>query len=126
MIFHLAIPAKDLRASQIFYEKLGAKSGRVYDTSIVLEFFGIQLVLHKSDDLDENPEMYPRHFGVIFDKKNQLKAYWEVYQDKDCVFKPLFTRNQHQPEEHQTFFLKDPSNNLIEFKWYKNQELIFN
>jgi extradiol dioxygenase family protein len=38
---------------------------------------------------------------------------------------PGIVRFSGRPEEHLTFFLKDPSNNLIEFKIYNNEEWIF-
>jgi extradiol dioxygenase family protein len=28
-------------------------------------------------------------------------------------------------EEHQTFFLVDPSNNLLEFKWYRDAHMMY-
>ncbi len=40
-------------------------------------------------------------------------------------FKEPFIRFEGMQEEHTTFFLKDPSNNLIEFKHYKNERMIY-
>lgn len=36
-----------------------------------------------------------------------------------------FIRFEDRPEEHRTFFLIDPSNNLLEFKYYKKQEMMY-
>lgn len=126
MIPHVAIPAKDIKESQWFYEyRLGARAGRFYPNSVVLNFHGIQLVLHKSDEIDKVPKMYPRHIGIILNSEAQLKTLWDIHGKELYVFEPLFTRHQKEREEHKTFFLKDPSNNLIEFKWYNNPNVIF-
>lgn len=125
MIFHLAIPAKNLKESTNFYVGLGAKVGRVEPTHVVLKFYGCQLVLHQSKEVLKEPTMYPRHLGVIVDAKVQLEILWDKFKKRDYVFENLFQRKAGKPEEHWTFFLKDPSNNLVEFKWYKNDESIF-
>ena len=66
-VFHLAIPARDLDEAYDFYvAKLGCKLARRYDDRITLDFFGDQVVCHRSDKVTQKPEMYPRHFGVTF------------------------------------------------------------
>ena len=65
--FHLAIPVDDLDAAQEYYVAgLGCKLARRYPDRITVDFFGDQLVCHLSDRIDEDPELYPRHFGVTF------------------------------------------------------------
>lgn len=125
MIFHLAIPAKNLEESEKFYRKLGAQVGRRYKTHIVLNIFSTQLVLHLSDEWDREPKMYPRHFGFIINSETLLKFLWTNYLSEPYVFEPYFIRHEGLPEEHHTFFLKDPSNNLIEFKWYRTESKVF-
>jgi extradiol dioxygenase family protein len=125
MIFHLAIPANNLNESMEFYRSLGASFGRQYPTSFIMNLFGAQVVCHKSETTEE-PKMYPRHFGVILEKENHLYREWMKHIGKAYVFEPFFKRHVHKKAEHHTFFLKDPSNNLIEFKWYKEPEAIFN
>lgn len=124
MIFHLAIPVQNLKEACNFYNELGAKTGRVYKTHVVLDFFDTQLVVHCSDMWDRSPKIYPRHFGIILDAKVQLDLLWHKFKNRAYVFEELFQRNAGKPEEHWTFFLKDPSNNLVEFKWYKNESSI--
>lgn len=126
---HFAIPSKDLILSVIFYETLGCKIGRRYKTHVIISFFGSQLVCHKSDKWDRIANMYPRHLGVIFSSERDLieiinHASLDDYL-KTRIFEKKFVRKKGEPEEHTTFFIKDPSNNLIEFKWYKNQDSIF-
>lgn len=129
MIFHLAIPARDLKEAKEFYTRLGAKPGREYDTHIVLNFYGCQLVCHLSTVLEYNrePKMYPRHFGVIIDSKDEFYYTLKMCNDiaSEAIFQHLFFRHEDEFAEHHTFFLKDPSNNVIEFKWYRNQEAVF-
>ncbi len=125
MIFHLAIPTKDLGQGAGFYQSIGGTIGRKFDTHVVINCFGGQLVLHKSEHWDRNPTMYPRHFGVIFGTREELKDRWEQYKNTMVIFEPYFVRRKGCLDEHHTFFLNDPSNNLIEFKWYKNFSSVF-
>ena len=93
------------------------------------------MVCHRTPDkIDLNPEMYPRHLGIVLKTQGELL---DIYENilikitrgdlpKDAIFQGLFLRNKDQFEQHTTFFLKDPSNNLIEFKWYLNPDAIFN
>jgi extradiol dioxygenase family protein len=124
MIFHLAIPSRNLAESESFYLKIGANLGRKYKTHIVLDFFGHQLVCHKSDLWDRHLSMYPRHFGVIIEDLKTLKLLYKGWQCAPFLFERFFTRNPGKREEHCTFFLRDPSNNIIEFKWYKNKAAV--
>lgn len=125
MIFHLAIPTEDLKESETFYIGRGAILGRKYPTHTVMNLYGHQLVLHLSDEWDRDPKMYPRHFGLIINTQQDLENMWDHWKRADFVFQEYFVRHRGKKEEHHTFFLKDPSNNLIEFKWYKDKSSIF-
>jgi extradiol dioxygenase family protein len=66
-VFHLAIPAADLDEAYAFYVTgLGCKLARRYADRITLDFFGDQVVCHLHEVVDEEPQLYPRHFGVTF------------------------------------------------------------
>lgn len=125
MIFHLAVPSGNLYESTEFYTKLGAFVGRVYDSHVVFQFFGMQLVCHRSSLKDLEPQIYPRHFGVIIESEKKLRELWERWQFASFVFEPYFVRQEGERAEHHTFFLVDPSNNVLEFKWYKHEGAIF-
>ena len=126
IILHLAIPASDINESVEFYLKLNAKLGRRSSEWAILNFFNLQLVLHKNQDVDANPNMYPRHFGVIVDSDSKLLHYHDLAkQNKLKFFQECFSRFAGDLAEHKTFFLCDPSNNLIEFKWYRNTCSVF-
>ena len=69
-VFHLAVPAYDLEATQHFYVTLlGCKLARRYDDRVTFDFFGDQLVCHLTEPPSEPrapDSLYPRHFGVTF------------------------------------------------------------
>lgn len=130
MIFHLAIPSSDLERDAVFYQAIGAVLGRKYSTHVVLNFFDHQLVLHKVKvgQTDQEPSMYPRHFGVIaesYEKFTHLVSCFKGGVPPKFIFQDVIWRSRERPEEHCTFFLRDPSNNLLEFKWYKDQRFLF-
>jgi extradiol dioxygenase family protein len=128
-IFHLAIPSHDLKKAEKFYsEGLGCEVGRIKDDRITLDFFGDQVVCHKSseDEIDDDPEMYPRHFGVTFVEEDDFDTVIDRARENDLnFFQEPFKRFEGEKDEHRTFFLKDPSNNLLEFKWYKNKSQMY-
>lgn len=125
--FHLAIPARDLDEAQHFYvDKLGCHLARRYDDRITLDFFGDQVVCHLSDQVVERPEMYPRHFGITFRRREDFDAVLFCAETRDIeFFSPCQPRFKDRVEEHLTFVLKDPSGNLIEFKHYRDPRMMY-
>jgi extradiol dioxygenase family protein len=127
-VFHLAIPSHDLDlACHFFVELLGCRLARRYSDRITLDFFGDQVVCHLDPGfVPEEPKMYPRHFGITFREKDDFDTFYEEVKEKDLpFFKDLFVRFSGKQEEHHTFFLCDPSNNLLEFKWYHDPEMMY-
>jgi extradiol dioxygenase family protein len=126
-VFHLAIPAKDLDEAFDFYvRKLGCKLARRYDDRITLDFFGDQLVCHQSSDIAAEPKEYPRHFGVTFHERRAFDNLLHLASQRGLpFFRKPFTRFEGMVEEHLTFFLIDPSNNLLEFKWYRDDRMMY-
>jgi extradiol dioxygenase family protein len=125
--FHLAIPARDLDEAQEFYVTgLGCKLARRYEDRITLDFFGDQVVCHLSDRIDPEPEMYPRHFGVTFREAEDWERLRHLAESRSLLFfsKP-FTRFEGMVEEHSSFMLQDPSNNLLEFKYYADHRMMY-
>ncbi|MFJ4654740.1 VOC family protein [Nocardia sp. NPDC088792] len=125
--FHLAIPAQDLDAAEEFYVRgLGAKLARRYADRITLDFFGDQVVCHLSDRIDTDPEMYPRHFGVTFREKDDFDRLVRLAETRKLPFfaEPT-TRFAGLVEEHLTMVLRDPSNNLLEFKHYLDPRMMY-
>ena len=125
--FHLAIPTHDLDAAQRFYvEGLGCKLARRYADRITLDFFGDQLVCHLSELYDRDPGLYPRHFGVTFREREDWERLLALVRGRDlCVFAEPTTRFDDLVERHSTFVLRDPSNNLLEFKHYDDPRMMY-
>ena len=127
-VFHLAIPCASLEETEEFYvNKLGAKLARRYPDRITLDFFGDQLVCHLCPEkIDPTPQMYPRHFGVTFKDKQEFDNLLNLAKQRKLdFFNELLLRFEGMVEEHQTFFLKDPANNLLEFKYYKDPMMMY-
>ena len=126
--FHLAIPCKDLDEMVDFYEnKLGCELRRRYDDRVTFFFFGDQLVCHLSPDkIDLDPEPYPRHFGITFSNRKDFESFVDYLLSTKVQFlNPISTRFEGKREVHTNFFLKDPSNNILEFKFYPNKEMMY-
>ena len=125
--FHLAIPARDLDEAQHFYvTQLGCHLARRYPDRITLDFFGDQVVCHLSDQIDPAPELYPRHFGVTFQRREDFDALLFCAQTRDLpFFRSCQPRFKDAVEEHLTFVLVDPSGNLLEFKHYRDPRMMF-
>lgn len=126
MIFHLAIPTIDVLKAIEFYTKLGARVGRQSEDWAIFDLHGMQLVVHKTTEAPNKASMYPRHFGFVLDSPVAFDhAYNNAKMKGLKFFQENFTRFRGEPEQHETFFLQDPSNNVIEFKFYKNKASIF-
>ena|SRR3989338_5471903 len=128
-IFHLAIPTHDLSLSKEFYTKsLGATIGREYGHYVIFNFFEHQVVTHLNPEgVSKEVKMYPRHYGIIFDNKEDFdRVYRKCKETQAPFFEDLFERYKNQHGWHFSFFVSDPSNNLIEMKYYLNSSDIFN
>ena len=119
--FHLAIPVHDFATAKQFYIKdLGFKLGRVSKHAMVIDFGNHQIVAHLVEQPSATPtEIYPRHFGLIFHSEPEWQALLERARKNELkFFREPVTRFADQRTEHKSFFLLDPSNNLLEFKYY--------
>lgn len=105
---------------------MGCRLARRYDDRITLDFFGDQVVWRLAPDkIDARPEMCPRHFGVTFREREDFDQHLATAREKELpFFEDLFVRFEGRREEHRTFFLCDPSNNVLEFKHYNDPEMI--
>ncbi len=127
-VFHLAIPCRDLDEAQEFYvARLGCKLARRYPDRITLDFFGDQVVCHLSPEkIDREPAMYPRHFGVTFRERREFDNLLKLARQRGLpFFQEPMQRFEGRIEEHETFFLIDPSNNLLEFKFYLDERMMY-
>jgi extradiol dioxygenase family protein len=130
--FHLAIPAYDLEDTFDFYVTgLGCKLARRYDDRITLDFFGDQVVCHLSPapnapGVPVELDMYPRHFGVTFREESDFDALHHLSEHRKLpFFRELEQRFDGQIEVHRTFVLRDPADNLLEFKHYADPRMMY-
>ncbi|MBA2711712.1 MAG: VOC family protein [Tatlockia sp.] len=127
-LFHLAFPLYDFDLAKIFYvKKLGCKLGRESEQALIFQLGNHQIVGHKVEELPSPQQsIYPRHFGLIFLNESEFIDFIQHLKNNQADFDiPLKTRFPNTKIEHQSFFLKDPSNNLLEFKYYRFQSAIF-
>ena len=130
--FHLAIPVSNLEKSRHFYKDiLGCSLGRSSDEWIDFNFFEHQLVIHKSNSIQENKynsvdghDVPIPHFGVILDWEQWHKFSNRIKDDIEFVIEP-YIRFKGQTGEQATMFFLDPDNNALEFKAFKNDKMIF-
>mmetsp|Transcript_30648 Transcript_30648/g.98637 ORF Transcript_30648/g.98637 Transcript_30648/m.98637 type:complete len:169 (-) Transcript_30648:168-674(-) len=134
--FHLAFPVNCLERSKQFYgEVLGCEEGRSSPGKwIDFSLFGHQLVCHFVGKDYKAPEFFNPvggdevpvpHFGLVLEKE----AFHSLAERLDkagvqFVIRPQL-RFQGQPGEQWTMFLKDPSNNALEFKAMTHPENLF-
>jgi uncharacterized protein len=128
-VFHLAIPAYDLDETEEFYVRsLGCKRARRYGDRVTFDFFGDQLVCHLSEPTAGRTELdlYPRHFGVTFRDTEEFEAVHSLCVRRQIrMFSELGDRFAGMPEVHRTFVIRDPSDNLIEFKHYADARMMY-
>jgi uncharacterized protein len=127
-LFHLAFPVHDLKAARRFYVGgLGCGVGRASDHSMILNLFGHQIVAQLTEGpLPPQKGIYPRHFGLVFsDLKDWEKMAKRAQRKKLTFYQQPRVRYEKTPIEHHTFFLQDPSNNLLEFKHYSKSSAVF-
>ena len=134
-LFHLAFPVVDLEEARTFYvDILGCVSGRESDRWIDFDFFGHQLVAHLVEPEDhpsvttnavDGHAVPASHFGVILE--------WDQYQQfvvnleqkgVEFVIEP-YLRFEGRQGEQATLFVRDPSNNYLEFKAFRDIEMLF-
>lgn len=127
-LFHLAFPVRDLAATKQFYvDGLGCTLGRESASAITLGLAGNQLTGHlEPDGAPQQRGIYPRHFGLVFLERLDWEALAErARQQRLPFYQQPRLRFAGTRIEHCTFFLEDPSNNLLEFKHYTHESAIF-
>jgi extradiol dioxygenase family protein len=94
---------------------------------VTFEFFEHQLVCHLDKDYrPARPTIYPRHFGITFKNERDFDAVLRKAEQEGLAFlRREFTRFEGRPEEHRTFLLLDPADNVLEFKYYNDPACIY-
>lgn len=132
--FHLAIPVHNLETCRNFYTNiLNLEEGRSSDHWVDYNFFGHQLVIHykakQTEDaitnLVDGKAVPVPHFGVVLE--------WEIFHEFAELLKSKgikfiiepYIRFEGQVGEQATMFFKDPSDNALEFKAFKDMKQLF-
>jgi extradiol dioxygenase family protein len=134
-VFHLALTITDIDASITFYtEYLDCQLGRQAERWVDLNFFGHQLSLHLNDEnnsadqcsnMVDGDQIHVPHFGAVLEK-DQWQALHEKLKKGGVEFRlePKI-RFIGEAGEQGTFFIKDPSGNTLEFKYFNSADDIF-
>jgi extradiol dioxygenase family protein len=132
--FHIAIPVQNLEKCRTFYKDvLNCKEGRSTEDWVDFNFFGHQLVIHQKEDFKvvriSNPvdgyDVPVPHFGVVLSWEDwhslaaRLKTKNTKFEIAPCI------RFQGKVGEQATMFFKDPENNALEFKAFKDIKQLF-
>ena len=123
--FHLAIPAGDLETATKFYtDILGCKLGnREKDKWVDVDFWGNELTLHASEhkldnerhDVDMGNVSVP-HFGVHLSRKDFDALKQRLKDNGTKYYDEPYLRFKGTKYEQETFFVKDPNENILEIK----------
>jgi extradiol dioxygenase family protein len=122
--FHLAFPCLDVEETVAFYEGLGCTVGRHSEHAAILGFFGHQIVAHRTQAIEPQHGIYPRHFGVMVD----VATLDRLEVDLRRLAADRTKRAHRFPGEwieHHSLQSRDPSGNVLEFKAYTNPEAVF-
>ena len=131
--FHLAFPVLDIEETVLWYTKnLFCTIGRRDVKWVDFNFFGHQISAHLSNNISNNNsntvdehEVPIRHFGIILSIAQWNNLANNLNKNKiKFIIKP-YTRFKGEIGEQSTMFIKDPSGNALEFKAFKNDEMIF-
>ncbi|MFW6600303.1 VOC family protein [Propionibacteriaceae bacterium Y2011] len=133
--FHLAVPVTDIAEARAFYGGvLGLTEGRSAEQWVDWNFYGHQVVTHRTGDVRSEPaghnlvddhQVPVPHFGLVLeiddfhDLAGRMKA-----ADAEFVIQP-YLRFEGEPGEQWTMFFLDPAGNAMEFKAFADQSQIF-
>lgn len=94
---------------------------------MILNLFGHQIVAQRTEGpLPSQKGIYPRHFGLVFPNLRDWEKLLRRALKKRLKFhQQPRVRYEGTPVEHRTFFLQDPSHNLLEFKHYSKISAVF-
>ncbi|SHI36997.1 hypothetical protein SAMN05216261_0479 [Algibacter luteus] len=129
----MSLPCQSVRETSSFYTNIGASLGRKTQNWVDVNLYGHQMTFIKSGKFNfSNPnyvfegKILPSfHFGVILDSETWNSVYKKLKeQNLDLVTESVFLKDK--TGEHQSFFVKDPNDYMLEFKSFKTPKDIFN
>ena len=123
-VLHLSLPVNDLHAARDFYEHtLGCRIGRTREDWFDAWFFGLQLTLQlRPLEVMNRSQQGVRHFGVVLPSLSEFNDLVKRIHASGCQW-------ISKPENHTDAELSgklggklaDPSGNIIEIKYYGNE-----
>ena len=123
-VLHLSLPVNDLDAARDFYEHtLGCRIGRTREDWFDAWFFGLQLTLQlRPLEVMDTSRQGVRHFGVVLPTLSEFNDLVKRIHASGCQW-------ISKPENHTDAELSgklggklaDPSGNIIEIKYYGNE-----
>jgi extradiol dioxygenase family protein len=123
-VLHLSLPVNDLRAARDFYEHtLECRIGRTREDWFDAWFFGLQLTLQlRPLEVMDTSQQGVRHFGVVLPSLSEFNDLVTRIHASGCQW-------ISKPENHTDAELSgklggklaDPSGNVIEIKYYENE-----
>lgn len=134
--FHLAIPVADLENCRRFYtEILDCEEGRSDKKWVDFNLFGHQLVIHQVSKLPSSDKQASNavdghhvpipHFGVVLDWGEWTQLAEKLKTKKTAFVLEPSIRFKGQVGEQATMFFLDPEGNALEFKAFRNINLLF-
>jgi extradiol dioxygenase family protein len=135
--FHLAVAVHDLGLARRFYgDVLGCPEGRSSDTWVDFNLYGNQFVCHldsrklgpskpSMQSLVDSEHVPVPHFGIVF-----IFEEWQQLADRLTGENVIFlikphVRFQNETGQQGTFFISDPSGNILEFKGFRDLDQLF-
>tara|TARA_Y100000590_G_scaffold129887_1_gene148404 strand:- start:1581 stop:2009 length:429 start_codon:yes stop_codon:yes gene_type:complete len=132
--FHLAFPVYSIKKSIIWYKKnLGCSIGRQSKQWVDFNFFGHQITAHKINaklkkeqlNIVDGHDIPTRHFGIVLTMEQWKHLCEKIKNNKlKFIIEPNI-RFKGEKGEQATFFIQDPSDNILEFKAFKDDLKIF-
>ena len=132
--FHLAFPVYNIETTIKWYaDILNCSIGRQSRLWVDFNFFGHQISAHKIDNKLSDSETNPvdghnvpsRHFGIILGMEEWKNLVQRLNNKKIKFIIEPNIRFKEEKGEQATFFIQDPSGNVLEFKAFKNDQMIF-
>jgi extradiol dioxygenase family protein len=131
--FHLSLPIEELIETRRFYEQtLGFEIGRFGPKWFDVNMYGTQLTFVQLRGFQINNQNYSFdgnmlpafHFGLVLDKAEWIKQL-EILKCSDCFLHDPIVFMKNIKGQHRSFFVKDPNNYIIEYKYFEKTSEIF-
>ena len=133
-LFHLAFPVNDISETEIFFIKvIGCSVGRRSDKWIDFNFFGHQISAHlKPEEAGkaltnkvDGDSVPVRHFGLVLPWDEWYSFSKKLKKNGIQFLIEPHIRFKGKMGEQATLFILDPSGNALEFKSFKNDNMLF-